>query len=168
MKMKRLPKKIVLYKMRPINLYKCGWYPSKKEKEKLLKSLRPRQMLPSSIAPEEDYIYQLVSDNYLDMLLKGYTLKFLMDRCTKEFDGVTRLIDVNERFQSIALGIREVIRSRELDLQFEWTYEGFVLHNFKRLPKSFDPMKLVGFKINGNKIECHDHDGDRGLCWVDD
>ena len=170
-----------------INVYNCEQYkPTEEETKILLKSLKPGQklqLLNNWMSPK-DYIFQLINENYLDRLLEGYTLEFITDRFINELDEVTRLIN-NPRLQCIIIGIMDAIKHRGLNLHFEWDYgKGVLLHNYKPnfdrgcghdyRSKPEEPCStgcrsvitggiesdkyiVVGFKINGTKIECYDY-----------
>ena len=74
----------MLFKM--IEVYDCGYEPTKEEIQILLKSLKPGQKLPliNDLEYPNHYPDQLVDENYLDRLLEGYTLKFVMNRFINE------------------------------------------------------------------------------------
>ena len=97
-----LPKIIISYKM--INLYDCGEdEPTKKEIKILIMSLKPRLKLPllNNWLYPNDYPNQLICENYLDKLLKGYTLKFITNRYINESGHLSE----NVRLNHIILGI---------------------------------------------------------------
>ena len=98
------------YKM--IGLYDCSEEPTKKEIQIILKLWKPGQklLLLNNWMSLQGYVYQLIDENYLDRLLEGYTLKFVMNRFINELDGVTYLIE-NERLNTIILGIGYAPRS---------------------------------------------------------
>ena len=85
-------------------------------------------LLDDWLLSPEDYQEHLIIENYLDRLLGGYTLKFVMNRYINESD---HLID-NQRLKCIIRGISDAIEHRGLDLSFEWEYgRGVLLHNYK-------------------------------------
>ena len=93
-----------------IDVYDCGYKPTKEEIQTLLKSLKPGQKLPllNDLKYPDHYPDQLVDENYLDRLLEGYTLKFVMNRFINE----TRpdpYLTMNKRLYSILSGIGDVI-----------------------------------------------------------
>ena len=165
-----------------INVYDCHKdKPTKEEIRILLESLKPGKKLPllNDWLSPKGYHEQLICENYLDRLLEGYTLKFVMNRFINE----SSLIE-NGRLHHIILGIGYAIERRGLDLHFEWKYgEGVLLHNYKPnfdrgcghdyeteehcspacrsvliLGKiESDKCIVVGFKINGTNIECYDY-----------
>ena len=65
-----------------IEVVDCGYEPTEKEIQILLKSLKPGQKLPllNDIAHPESYPDQLIDTKYLNKLLEGYTLKFVTNR----------------------------------------------------------------------------------------
>ena len=122
---------IMLSKM--IDMYSCGYEPTKEEIQMLLKSLKPGQKLPllNDLECLEHYPNQLVYENYFDRLLEGYTLKFVMNRFLNETMSDPHLI-MNERLFAILEGIDDSIECRGLDLHFKWNCEeGVLLHNYK-------------------------------------
>ena len=162
-----------------INLYnereQTRYEPTEEEFKVLLKSLQPGQKLPSlneHICPK-DYYIQLVYENYLDILLGGCTLKFLVDRFitgqNREYikHGANYLTSYSgARLEFIVSGIIDAIEHRGLNLHFELDEdENILLHNYKQnyysealieVIESYNCI-VVGFKINGTKIECYDY-----------
>ena len=123
--------KMMLSKM--IDVYNCGYEPTKEEIQILLKSLKPGQKLPllNNLKYPDRYPDQLVNENYLDRLLGGYTLKFVMNRFTNE-TSPDPYLTMNKRLLSILSGIGDIIERRDLDLSFEWNFnQGVSLHNYK-------------------------------------
>ena len=116
-----------------IDMYDYGYEPTKEEIQILLKSFKAGQKLPplNDLKYPDAYPDQLVDENYLDRLLEGYTLKFVMNRFINE----TRpdpYLTMNKRLYSILSGIGDVIKHRGLNLHFEWNFEtGVLLHNYK-------------------------------------
>ena len=90
--------------------------------------MKPGQKLPllNDLEHPDAYPDQLVYENYLDRLLEGYTLKFVMNRDIYETRSDTYLT-MNRRLNSILLGIGDVIKWRNLNLHFEWKFEEDVL-----------------------------------------
>ena len=116
-----------------IDVYDCGYEPTKEEIKILLKSLKPGQKLPllNDLSYPDDYHEQLICENYLDRLLEGYTLKFITNRFINETSSDPHLT-TSGRLCSIISGIDDVIDRRGLDLHFEWNFEdGVLLHNYK-------------------------------------
>ena len=64
-----------------------GEKPTAKESEILAKSLKLGQKFPplSNFLYPADYSDHLIAENYLDGLLEGYTLKFVVNRQTKRY-----------------------------------------------------------------------------------
>ena len=170
-----------------IDVYDCGYEPTKEEIQILLKSLKPGQklLLLNDLKYPSVYPDQLVDENYLDRLLEGYTLKFLMNRFINEMLQDPYLT-TSGRLNSILSGIDNVIERRGLDLQFEWNFEeGVLLHNYKPhfekgcghdlsneecekccndgcikvyiCGHESDKCIAIGLKINGTNIECIDY-----------
>ena len=116
-----------------IDVYDCGYEPTKEEIQILLKSLKPGQKLPllNNLEYPDHYPDQLVNENYLYRLLEGYTLKFVTNRFIDE----TRpdpYLTMNKRLYSILSGTGDVTKHRGLDRHFEWNFEtGVLLHNYK-------------------------------------
>ena len=173
-----------LYKM--INLYdkyqQIMYEPTEEEFKLQLKSFKPGQKLPSlnyRLNPKEYYI-QLVYENYLDTLLEGQTLKLLAMRLLTppcysgdkdddedgECDEVYLIDYSGSRLTYIVSGIIDAIKHRGLNLSFEFDAESnILLRNYNKdydttsLIEGIDPYEyiVVGFKINGTKIECYDY-----------
>ena len=168
-----------------INMYDCGYEPTKEEIKILLKSLKPGRKLPllNDRMYLNDYIYQLVNESYLGRLLEGYTLKFVTNRFINETEADPYLT-TNKRLLSILEGTGYGTERRGFDLHFEWNFkEEVLLHNYipnfdrgcghdyeceERFPDfcsrvliceyiESDKCIEIGFKINGTNIECHDY-----------
>ena len=91
-------------------MYNCGYGPTKEEVQILLKSLKPRQKLPllNDLKCPERFPDQLAYENYLDGLLKGYTLKFVTNRFIDE-TMPEPCLTMNKRLHRILEGIEDVI-----------------------------------------------------------
>ena len=66
---------------------------------------------------------------------------------------------MNERLMSIFSTMCDVIKRRELDLDFEFDYaRGLLLHNYTENEECDKHEDVVfGLRINGSKIECVDY-----------
>ena len=177
-----LSKIIYLYKM--INLYdkyqQTMYEPTEEQFKLLLNSFKPGQKLPSlnDRLNLKEYYIQLVYENYLDMLLEDQTLKLLVMRLLTppcysddedddedgECDEVYLIDYSGSRLTYIVSGIIDAIEHRGLNLSFEFDAESnILLRNYNKdydttfLIEGIDPCEfiVVGFKINGTKIECY-------------
>ena len=63
------------------------------------------------------YLEQLIAEHYLNGLLEGYTLKFITTRLVK-YLGVVPYLKMNKRLMSVFSTMYDVIKHRELDLNF--------------------------------------------------
>ena len=108
-----------------IVIYDCDSHPTDKEIKIMLKSLKPGKEFPprTDFHYTEDYPEQLVNGNYLDLLLEGYTLKFVKKRTISEQTG-NPYLTTNSRLLSICSGIGGVVScsGRGLNLEFEWNF----------------------------------------------
>ena len=158
-----------------INLYndcqQTRYKPTEKEFELLLKSFKPGQKLPH--LNSEDCHIQLVYETYLDILLEGRTLKFMTDRSPVRSGGAYYLGSyAGLILEFIVSEIIDAIEYRGLHLHFELDEEEDVLlHNYrpdynKKCDLAYqdgksticipaDEFMKIGFKISGDKIECH-------------
>ena len=93
-----------------INIYDCDRSPANEEMQIMLKSLKPGKKLPLLIDFQypNNYLEQLIDENYLDALLEGYKLKFLKKRNVFEEEGKTYLM-TNSRLITICKGIEDVV-----------------------------------------------------------
>ena len=122
--------------MSMINLYDCeGHESTAKELKFLVESLVPWKELPklNKNINLNDYYIQLAVKNYLDTLLEGDTLRFLVNRYIKEnLSGVDWLIaNLGSRLRYIIDGITDAIKRRGLDLSFHWNDGRLLLYNYE-------------------------------------
>ena len=146
-----------------IDIEDAGKCPTNEEIQLFLKSLKPgmKLPLPNDYDCPDNYLEQLVAENYLNGLLEGYTLKFITNRSI-EYLGDKPCLQINKRFKSIWSTMYDVIKRRELDLSFENNFEdkvGLLLHNYEPASCSCyeDGSIEIGLKINGFKIVCIYH-----------
>ena len=129
--------------MSMINLYDCeGHEPTAEELKFLVESLVPWQELPklSKNINLDNYYIQLAVENYLDTLLEGDTIRFLVNRYIMEnLSGVDWLIaNLGSRLRYIIDRITDAIKHRGLDLSFHWNEGGLLLYNYEQgYDKSF-------------------------------
>ena len=102
-----------------IDICACDCSPTNEEIKVLFKSFKPCQKLPllTNICDPSSYPKQLVAKNYLDRLLEGYTLKFLIDRSVNE-DKDKYYLNENKKLLSITMGIRDVMERQGLNFRF--------------------------------------------------
>ena len=118
-----------------INLYYYEEFePSEKEIKELLHNyLKP---LTKSSLPDNYDIDQVINQNYLDILLKGRVLKFLVERdllydeLGNQPDGF-ECLDFSQRMEITISGIVKAAKSIGIDLSFELEEEGLLLCNYK-------------------------------------
>ena len=68
--------------LKMIEISKAGKKPTNEEIRTFLKSLKPSMKLPlfNKYGYLGKYVEQLLAENYLNVLLEGYTLKFVVPR----------------------------------------------------------------------------------------
>ena len=115
-----------------IDIHNCGEGPTKEEIQILLKSLKPGMKLPllNDYGCTDYYLEQLIAKHYLNGLVEGYMLKFMMTRLIKYLEVIPYL-KMNKRLINIFSTVYNVVEHREPDLNFEFDYAGWLLlHNY--------------------------------------
>ena len=79
----------------------------------------------------------MIAENYLNGLLEGYTLKFVVPRLVEYLNGKPRLV-LKGRIKSIYSAMASVIKRRELD--FEDNFEDEVLLTIHDPPPPPPPL----------------------------
>ena len=118
--------------------------PTNEEIEILVKSLTPGQRLPTltDFLCPANYTEQLIAENYLDGLLEGHKLKFMVYNLISKRKGDPYLsFDSNPRLKRIYETKCKVIiiKSRGLNLEFEYEHDIF----------TFDPKE----DIDGDRVK---------------
>ena len=102
---------MMLLKM--IDITELGKEPANEEIRMFLKSLKPGMKLPlfNKYGYPDKYVEQLIAENYLNGLLEGYTLKFIVPRLLEYLDDKLCLVLKRRKRFSATLS---VIQRREL------------------------------------------------------
>ena len=142
-------------------LFKAGKEPTNEEILIFLKSLKPEAKLPlfNKYGYPDKYVEQLVAENYLNGLLEGYTLKFVVPRLLEYLNGKPRLV-LKRRIKSIYSAMASVIQRREFALNFEDDFEdevGLTIHDHPNADCCNccnDEEIIIGFRIEKDRIKC--------------
>ena len=104
-----------------IDLFNCGYEPTEKEIQPLLKSRKPGQKLSllNDLECQDKYINQLLCENYLDRLLDGYIVKFVTNRLINNKLNCGPYLTMNKRLGSMISEIHKSIERIDLYLRFK-------------------------------------------------
>ena len=100
-----------------INIHDCSKGPTNEEIQILLKSLKSEMKLPllNDYVHTDRYFKQLIAKHYVNELLEGYTLEFMMTRSVKH-QGTSTYLKMNKRLMNIFRTMSGVIKRRGLNL----------------------------------------------------
>ena len=154
---------MMLLKM--IDISEAGEDPTNEEIRIFFKSLKLGMKLPlfNKYGCPNRYVEQFIAENYLDGLMEGYTLKFIVPESI-EYLYDKPLLVLEGRLKRIFSAIVSVIQRRELTLNFEHDFEdkeGLTLHDYPNGDCcnccNGDEI-TIGFRIEKDNIKCINYD----------